>query len=272
MEKFDYEKSVWGRGEASFSWSDPTAFRIWRSFYWLKDVAVDGKVLEVGCGAGQFISAFKREKSSWNCYGVDISEKAISEARKKNDGVRYDLVKDDNSLPYPDNYFSAVLIFDVLEHVNSPENVLREIFRVLKPGGLFYCFVPCETDKLSFWRYLRFSFWNDLTRLYAGHINRWSRKEWLDIFLKTGFKIKYKNYSEHFLGQFVGVFAFYLMHRYARKKGVDQINNEHFFSQSFSVGRSYGYLKKIINILIYWESRIFRRVPSPNFHVLLEKK
>lgn len=270
MEKFDYEKSVWGRGEASFSWFDPTSFRFWRSFRWLKENAIDGKILEVGCGAGQFISAFKRENFSWDCYGADISEKAIQEARKRNDGVFYDLVKNDDILPYPNNYFSAVLIFDVLEHVDVPEKILQEVVRVLKPGGLFYCFVPCESDRFSFWKYLNFSFWKNLTRLYAGHINRWSRKDWINIFSKVGFKIKNKNYSEHFLGQIIGVAAFYLMHRHARKNSLNQINNEYFFSESFS-GRSISFFKKIVNFFIYWESRILRKVPSPNLHVLLEK-
>jgi ubiquinone/menaquinone biosynthesis C-methylase UbiE len=271
MPQFDYEKSIWGRGVASLSSADPTAFRLWRSLNWLKDLSAGSRVLEVGSGAGQFIRAFKKNRPDWDCFGSDISEAALEEARKANDGVVYGLSKDD-VLPYPDNYFSVVLIFDVLEHVDNPEKVLAEIFRVLKPGGKFYCFVPCEGDKLSMWHWLKgFSGWKDLTQKYAGHINRWSRKAWLELFSRTGFKIKKINYSEHFFGQLLGLTAFYFINRAALRNGTKQINNEAFFSNLSSGNGWFSFFKNRINGLIYFESIIGRNIPSPNMHVLLEK-
>jgi len=271
MPQFDYEKSIWGRGMASLYASDPTAFRLWRSLEWLKDLPTDSKVLEVGAGAGQFIRAFKKKHAEWECFGSDISASALEEARKVNDGVKYDLTSG-GVLPYEDNYFSAVLIFDVLEHVDNPQILLKEILRILKPGGKFYCFVPCEGDKLSMWYWLKgFKSWADLTQKYAGHINRWSRQAWLDLFTQTGFKIRAKNYSEHFFGQLLGLAAFRIMNRAALKKGSVQINNESFFSELSSGHGWFWFLKNLINVLVYFESIFGRQIPSPNMHVLLEK-
>ncbi len=269
---FDYEKLTWGKGIASLSSSDPTAFRLWRSLKWLKDLPAGSKVLEVGSGAGQFIRAFKKKHQEWECFGTDISVAALEDAKKANDGVTYDLAQE-NTLPYADGSFSAVLVFDVLEHVENPQKVLAEIFRVLKPGGKFYSFIPCEGDWLSMWYWLRgFSSWKDLTEKYAGHINHWSRQAWLELLVKTGFKVSKINYSEHFFGQLLGLAAFRLMNRAALKNGGAQINNEMFFSNLSSNHGWFSFFKDRVNGLVFFESIIGRRIPSPNMHVLLEKK
>lgn len=268
---FDYEKLTWGVGTASLTSADPTAFRLWRSLKWLKDLPSGSNVLEVGSGSGQFIRAFKQKHPEWECFGSDISATALDYAKKTNDGVNYDLAQE-NVLPYPDNNFSAVLVFDVLEHVKNPQNIVSEIFRVLKPGGKFYCFVPCEGDKLSMWYWLRnFSGWKDLTEKYAGHINRWSRKVWLNLFLQNRFKISKINYSEHFFGQLLGLVAFRIMNRAVLKNGNKQINNEAFFSNLLSGNGWFSFFKDRVNGLVYFESIVGRGVPSPNMHILLEK-
>jgi ubiquinone/menaquinone biosynthesis C-methylase UbiE len=272
MPQFNYEKSIWGKGVASLSPSDPTAFRLWRSLEWLKDLPAGNSILEVGSGAGQFIRAFKKKHAEWECFGSDISVSALEEAQKAKDGVKYALAKSD-ALPYVDNYFSAILIFDVLEHVENPVALLKEVFRVLKPNGKFYCFVPCEGDKLSLWYWLKgFSSWKDLTQKYAGHINHWSRKAWLELFSQTGFVVKEKNYSEHFFGQLLGLVAFRLMSRAAFKKGDVQINNETFFSNLSSDHSWFSFFKNQVNSLVFFESMLGRSIPSPNMHVLLEKR
>jgi len=270
MASFDYEQLIWGKGEATFNPTDPTAFRFWRSFNWLSNLPFGSKVLEVGTGAGQFIRAFKKRRPDWECFGTDISRSALAQAEETNDSVNYALAEA-NKLPYEDNYFSAVMIFDVLEHVENPRQLLLEIFRVLQPGGKFYCFIPCEGDKLSFWYWLRNSKkWNGLTEKYAGHINRWSRQAWLDLFGKTGFKIGKINYSEHLSGQILGLLAFYLMDRNSPEGS--SVNNEKFFSDLSEQNGWLAYFKKVVNGLVYWESLLGRRLPSPNMHVLLEKK
>ncbi|MCX6780271.1 MAG: class I SAM-dependent methyltransferase, partial [Candidatus Magasanikbacteria bacterium] len=140
---FDYNQSIWGQDTASLDPSHPTAIRLFQSLKLLKTLPSDAKILEVGCGAGQFIRAIKQIIPSSDCYGFDVSEVAINKAKETADGVNYVLGPGDR-WPLADNFFDAVVIYDVLEHVESVEQTMAEIKRVLKPSGLMYAFIPCE--------------------------------------------------------------------------------------------------------------------------------
>jgi len=266
---FDYEKSVWGEGEAGLSWSSPASFRLRQALRSLEKNPNGGKVLEIGCGAGQFIRGIKKIKPRLECYGCDISQSAIDSAKKIGGEIIYSL-SESSRLPYKDGFFDAVLVFDVLEHVDDVNGILSEIKRVLKIGGVFYCFVPCEGDFFSLWNLLRkLGIKKDLTKKYAGHINYFSRKNLLSLFHSFGFKESKIRYSEHVLGQIVGVASFSLMDRAAKKQGISQMNNEKYFSGLN--GKGMGILKKTVNSLIYFESMIFSGIPSPNMHITLIK-
>jgi len=255
---YNYEQSIWGQGTASLKWSDPTAFRLKMS---LKVLPERGKILEIGCGAGQFIRAIKKLRPELECYGYDISENAINRAKSYNDGVSY--ISEFRVL---NSKFDVVLIYDVLEHVENPEDLIKQVKASFNSGGKFYLFVPCERDWMSLWNLLeKTGLKKDLTKKYAGHINYFTRHAVYDILKKYDFKITGKKYSEHFLGQLVGVVSFFLMDKFARKNNLEQINNETYFKNMKAGG-----LKKFINSLIYLESCFFRFIPSPNLHLFAQ--
>jgi len=257
---YDYEKSIWGDGMATLNWGDPTAFRLKIS---LESLPENGKILEIGCGAGQFIRAIKKNRPNLDCYGFDISQKAIEKAKMYNDGVVYS-----SKLEVHNFQFDSVLIYDVLEHVKNPGDLIKTVQRILVPGGKFYLFVPCERDWTSLWNLLDKVGWkNDLTNKYAGHINFFNRRDILKLTDKYNFKIVSKKYSEHFFGQIVGVVAFFLMDKCAKKNKIMQINNESYFKNIKA-----GWFKHIINTLIYLESVMFSFIPSPNFHIICKKQ
>jgi len=268
MNEFNYEKSTWGAGDASLKISDPTAFRLKMSLDFLDVLEKKGKVLEVGCGEGQFVRAIKKYDSSLDCYGSDVSQNAIDKAKNYNDGVKY-FISEENILPFEDSLFDAVLIYDVLEHVKNPEIILKEISRVLKKDGLFYVFVPCEGDYTSFWFWLKkIGLGNKLTFKYAGHINYFSRKSLFSLVKNNNFEILQVRYSEHILGQLLGIVSFYLMDKKSKREKNKQLNNEKYFN---SFKRSpfglFAIFKKIINSLVYIESLILRVLPSSNVHI-----
>jgi ubiquinone/menaquinone biosynthesis C-methylase UbiE len=267
---FDYEQSIWGKGTASLRPSDPTSIRLRQALFALEQVPDGATILEVGSGAGQFIRAIKQVRQEINCLGCDISRGAIEQAKTARDGVTYAL-SEENRLPYGDGVIDMVLLFDVLEHVQNPEQFLMEIKRVLKPGGLFFAFVPCEGDWLSFWHCLRmFGIGKDLTKKYAGHINYFSRKSLKKLIKNSGFNLVRVRYSEHKLGQWLGIIAFFMMDRAAKRQGVVQMNNEAFFQNQSKVV-ILPMLKKLVNTLVYIESVIFAWLPSPNVHITVKK-
>ena len=270
---FDYEKSIWGKGMAGLKWSNPTSFRLRQALSALAKLPAGAKVLELGCGAGQFIRAIKKIRPELDCYGCDISQNALDAAKQAGDGVNYQLSAE-KILPYENNFFDAALIFDVLEHVEDPDAVLAEINRTLKPGGVFYCFVPCEGDRLSLWYWVKKlarDKKHELTKKYAGHINYFSRRSLFALFKKHNFSVARARYSEHLLGQILGVMVFMAMDRAVRKQKIIQINNETYFAKT-KQSTPTQFLKDIVNTLVYLESVIFSKIPSPNAHLTAVKK
>jgi len=99
------------------------------------------KVLDVGCGRGEILRHCARLGA--DAYGIDYAPVAIDLASKAVAGERTAPGKtgvaqaDAKHLPFPDDYFDRVLIFDVVEHLYPWEldNCLTDIRRVLRPGG-----------------------------------------------------------------------------------------------------------------------------------------
>ncbi|MEW1720658.1 bifunctional 2-polyprenyl-6-hydroxyphenol methylase/3-demethylubiquinol 3-O-methyltransferase UbiG [Streptomyces sp. NPDC093109] len=96
------------------------------------------RVLDVGCGGG-FTTEFLHERGA-QVSGLDPSPKLIAaadrHAKQTGKQIEYTVGKSER-LPYEDASFDIVTCVDVLEHVESPAQAVREIRRVLAPGGVF---------------------------------------------------------------------------------------------------------------------------------------
>lgn len=96
------------------------------------------KVLDIGCGYGALSSLILSKGAK--VWGTEVNEFKLKVANKKlgkNKNFTSILVKDEK-LPFKDEYFDCVFIFDVIEHVNHPKKTINECARVLKPGGYLY--------------------------------------------------------------------------------------------------------------------------------------
>lgn len=96
-----------------------------------------GRLLDVGCGSGEKIK-FMRDMG-WQAEGVDIDPVAVSSARAKGLQVRLGPLEGHN---YPDNYFDAITMSHLIEHVYNPLGLLIECHRILKPGGRLVVITP----------------------------------------------------------------------------------------------------------------------------------
>lgn len=96
------------------------------------------RVLDVGCGLGAYV----RRLSDFTdqAYGIDIDSPRVAEGAAN--GVARLSVALSEQLPYGDCSFDAVLLNEVIEHVNSDRETLREALRVTKPGGKVIVFAP----------------------------------------------------------------------------------------------------------------------------------
>lgn len=98
--------------------------------------------LDVGCSRGHFLAALSRRFGKERLLGVDVSERMVEWGRRE---LGLDLrAAPIEEIELPAGGFDLVTMFDVLEHVARPRDVLRRIVGSLKPGGWMILEVPGE--------------------------------------------------------------------------------------------------------------------------------
>lgn len=112
------------------------------SFYlWLLDLLdpkPEERLLDVACGKGILVNLARRRGVI--AYGIDLSNVAISHARKNGEGGF--LIGDGSALPFPNEIFDCVTSIGSLEHYLDPSSGVREIRRVLRSGGKACILLP----------------------------------------------------------------------------------------------------------------------------------
>ena len=101
-----------------------------------------GYLLDIGCGNGS--SMLTMQARGWEVTGIDFDETAVAQA--KNNGLDAS-TGDLFSVQYEDNYFDAIMMNHVIEHVSNPQELIKECLRILKPGGKLVALTPNITSK-----------------------------------------------------------------------------------------------------------------------------
>jgi len=99
-------------------------------------------VIDVGCGTGHLLLALSTRLSKPpRLYGLDFSDSAIRRSKRLLPTAEF-VVASVYDIPYPDDNFDMVTCTETLEHLQRPEDALKEMFRVLRPGGQLVVTVP----------------------------------------------------------------------------------------------------------------------------------
>ncbi len=148
----------------------------------------DQLLLDMGCGEGRHSIGALLETSA-NVIGLDLSFKDLSIANSRlND---FDLSNLDtfctfgvgniNNIPLESASLDAVMCSEVLEHVDSPEESIQELIRVLKPGGVMALSVPRYLPELICWKLSK-----DYSKTPGGHIRIFRHNQLKNLGINNG--------------------------------------------------------------------------------------
>jgi len=152
---------------------------------------VDGqRILDFGCYDGYILRTIRDHKKITGA-GVDIAPAAVELARELagNTGLTF-LVSDGTPLPFEPASFDVVVCSEILEHVHDLDAVLKEIARVLAPGGRLFATMPNTLGDV----------WGPLQPLcrrideVEGHVRRMSRDDFERTVESHGFRSKRMRY------------------------------------------------------------------------------
>jgi len=144
-----------------------------------------GNLLEIGCANGFLLDEARRR--NWKVYGVEISKWAAGYAREK---LNLNVIEGHlENIAFPDKFFDAIVMLDVLEHLPDPKCILLETGRILKNDGILYISIPNISSAMS--RVLGAKWWG----INKFHLFYFS-KNTLEKMLNTcGFRVK--KYNTH---------------------------------------------------------------------------
>ena len=111
---------------------------------------LSGTLLEYGCGSGSLLLELAKEERFSKCYGVDISERALSSVvqawgdfKNADKGKLKVMIPQNDQLPnIPDKSIDVIVSVATIEHVINPYVVLDELYRVASDTAVFVCCVP----------------------------------------------------------------------------------------------------------------------------------
>jgi SAM-dependent methyltransferase len=163
----------------------------------LVDHVPDGTViLDIGCGGGKMLRTISKHRPRSVLLGCDVKE-----PRATDGGFDFRRVDPaDGLLPYEDSVVDVALLFDVLEHVEHPVELLDEVDRVLRPGGLVVAFVPVEGEPFSWYSLFRLVLGNDLYVETKDHLQSFRHAE-VEAMIGRHFRLEDRQYAYHVLGQ-----------------------------------------------------------------------
>lgn len=113
----------------------------------LRTFGRSGRLLDVGCGNGDFLAL--AESAGWSARGIDVDEKAVDVARRRGLSVTAGRISD---LSSHKGKVDLITLCHVIEHVHDPIELLRECYATLRPGGSIWVETP-NVDSLGHRRF-----------------------------------------------------------------------------------------------------------------------
>jgi SAM-dependent methyltransferase len=163
-------------------------------------------ILDCACGRGFYLNML-RYVSGCTLVGLELDTEIIRKAQRNVGHLPNLLLTNANiyTLPYANNTFDGVILSEILEHVDRDVDGLREVFRVLKPGGVVAITVP--NANYPFW-------WDPINKtletvfkthigagplagIWANHVRLYTREQLRESVLASGFVVEVERAFTH---------------------------------------------------------------------------
>ena len=149
-----------------------------------------GTMLDVGCGEGRHIFGIMQNYPEMKCIGLDMDDDSLEKAEEgyeffesiSNAGAEF-LKGSAYSLPFQNNSLDLIVCSEVLEHLHQYNDAVKEIHRVLKPGGKFYASVPASWPEKICWALSK-----DYQNQPGGHLRIFNQSKLVSEISDAGFK------------------------------------------------------------------------------------
>ncbi|HIK26379.1 MAG: class I SAM-dependent methyltransferase [Thermosynechococcus sp. Uc] len=138
------------------------------------------QILEIGCGKGDFL--LEARKNYWEVQGTELSERGAQLCIDKGIKTHYGTLREDL---FPSNYFDVIIAIEVIEHINNPRELIYQISRFLRRGGLFYCTTPNFNSIVRYILQEKYSIIH-----YPEHLCYYTPKTLRELMVKNGFLCK----------------------------------------------------------------------------------
>jgi len=185
MDIASYQKRIYKKIE----FGSYLGHRFFKIFPYLNSLK-NPKILDLGCGEGQFYDILKLYKKDFSYIGVDISEKHVEKAERK--GLNVTIHDVSKKLPFESHTFDVIIASEIIEHLFDTDAFLKECHRLLKKEGLLVLATPNIASKgnrigLLFGK--RPGAIDCRVTKSLGHIRAFVKKDIIILFRENGFSI-----------------------------------------------------------------------------------
>lgn len=165
---------------------------------------LNGQILEIGCGIGNF-TKFLTKRGSLTT--IDINQSYLKEAKHTAEGLVEigfgDIEK--GKYFFKTRKFNTIVCINVLEHIKNDEQALKNIYKLLEPGGRLILLVPAH------------AFLYNAIDQSIGHFRRYEKDELINILLQNGFEVNKTRKLN-----LIGALGWYISGKLFREKEVNE--------------------------------------------------
>jgi ubiquinone/menaquinone biosynthesis C-methylase UbiE len=171
-----------------YDWDLLQPFFFWPSHRMILDclAPTDLRILDIGCGTGQFAAAALRHLPTAHVWGLDLSACMLQRAKARipePDGRLHLAQGDSERLPFRDSFFDAITCSHSFHHYPHQDRVLAEMHRVLRPDGRL---LLIDGDRDRPWGWLVF---NVVVVLIEGHVKHRTGQDFMRMYAEAGFAV-----------------------------------------------------------------------------------